>query len=568
MLFTKKSSRYNIFFTNKMSTIILKKYLIILSLIIAGVATYIFSGLREPVYDDLCYLFIFDDNNLNVQEELQRVETFDDVINSQIWHYNHVNGRAPIHIIVQTLENISGYKIFGILNAIMFVLFITLIVKYIEPRKTFLQPAIWLIVILAVQYLFPGGLGSTIGPWYSVAIAINYLWAGTLFMFYIHLWKKYHGKKIPFFKALFVGIVSLLMGWSNEAFSVPLSGAVFIYYLINIKKKRNNSDYIMSLALWIGAILLVFAPGTFERVSDNSSRGLTQIFISLIECYTSVVIIWLLMIAVIVFAIKKKLNKVNFNRNLILWLSLIIALMFSIYAHSIPHSLTFIELVSLILLITIFRDKIKSLEKKINNGFYLGVIVIYSIHIFFILYYNQERYDIYRGLEDSFKNSPDGVVKVDYPRHNILVNPFLDNIDMNFLNNDYAICYSAWKDEKQKVIRTFNSDMFEKIIEYPDSVFADVKIIPGSAGLYDTNKNYYYTPIDSTEVSDDFKIVANFDSNDFMKSSPLLRKIFYKFTGIKKQPKVLDYYIIKTRNGAFIVSWKLLSTPSSIDIVY
>ncbi len=112
-------------------------------------------------------------------------------------------------------------------------------------------------VALTVFYLFPGAGGIRMGPWYGLSMAVNYLWVAVLFESFILMFRK--AKTVGYGKA--VTAVSLLLGFLRDglmrAFSLPLSGAVFILW-VSGKYRLSSMQKLMMFALWTGAGLLVF----------------------------------------------------------------------------------------------------------------------------------------------------------------------------------------------------------------------------------------------------------------------------------------------------------------------
>lgn len=548
------------------------KILIIVALVISFVATFMFSSQRLPICDDICYLFIFDDNAIIKNQSLFRqVQDFSDIVESQTWHYLHVNGRAPVHYLVQIFDNLLGYNWFGIFNSLFYIAFIAFIVKLIQPKNCLDNPLLWVIVCLCVQYMFPYGFGCNIGPWYSIAMGINYLWTGTLFILFLLLWGAYNGMRSSWHKCVLFCLLGLFTGWSNEAFALPLSAGLFIYYILYKKRFKTNSEICLVLTLWLGTCLLVFAPGTFNRIGHQSEISITNLLLTCFECYAKIKLIWILLIILIIYRIKNK-NKFNIfiRANSLLCIIFIVAFIMSIFAHTMPHSLLCIEIISMILIIKILNKNIKLKHNICYNVVILTIILVYATHIYYVIKANINQYEIHKQMIIDFKNSPDGVVKVNYPKYNGLINSFIDVLDMR-LNKTcvYSLQLAALNGEKIKPITNLSEEDYTAIIDNSDNTFKQNTPIPGSANLYDTgSKLYYYAPLDSLQNQPNkYKVVASFEGDSFTKTLPLSRRIVYRLIGNRKPPKELDSFILKTRKGYYLVAEKILSTPSRIDIV-
>lgn len=143
-----------------------------------------------------------------------------------------------------------------------------------------MNPLWWMIPALIWFYLFP----ASDHLWYEVATGMNYLLPMVLVLAWLLMWRKLiTGKHHSWVFMALTSIVGLMAGWSQEGFSVPLSGGMFIYAIINRRTLRIR-HYIPLISLWIGTAALVFAPGNHHRVSDGG--GLVGHLLNGINLYT------------------------------------------------------------------------------------------------------------------------------------------------------------------------------------------------------------------------------------------------------------------------------------------
>ena len=110
----------------KIKGFFVNKWTIVLTLFTIAIAMWILNYLTPESVDDYWYKFIFVGKDIDVEKP---IISFKDVIISQYTHYFYVNGRAIVHILVQSITGIWGKPFFNICNAGVFVLFIYMITR-------------------------------------------------------------------------------------------------------------------------------------------------------------------------------------------------------------------------------------------------------------------------------------------------------------------------------------------------------------------------------------------------------------------------------------------------------
>ncbi len=555
------------------------KFWVYAVLIISAVLVFIHTAHREWIGDDLCYRFMLDENDLGSVETSRQPESFTDVWDSQIYHYCHENGRLPLHLVIQTFSSIFGQTAFAAVNAVVFTLFIVLTVRLcFGSARRRRNPWAWLVVALTVFYLFPGAGGIRMGPWYGLSMAVNYLWVAVLFESFILMFRK--AKTVGYGKA--VTAVSLLLGfftgWSNEAFSLPLSGAVFILW-VSGKYRLSSMQKLMMFALWTGAGLLVFSPGTISRISRGGGPGndMSSVLLSAAECYTAIWIFWIFLAICVIwqslkrFGIRTSYSFRDFlTENRLLLLILCLAVVLSIYAHSYSHSLTCIELLSMILAIRLLDALSRTSLSRQTKLLPIGVVMIcFVAHQAAIIHANHNAMEEYRLMIARYKTSPDGVTWLNVPDEPWYIKPYTDNYDM-MLNPDHycAVPFAAFYglDKHTSILPFIISPAdYSNIIGSPQTFFRDINLMPGSAGAYKGDDYFFIRQVeDSVTAVHDYTAV--FNGADFMKTLPVERRLIYKMIGSRKRPKQLDHIVVDTRHGRITALPKILSTPSSIEI--
>lgn len=235
-----------------------QKYILLAFFFILFILIFILNNLYPLYSDDWHYAFVYG------SEPLRRVQSFGDILESQINHYLTWGGRSVVHTIAQFLIWI-GYPENKLLNSLAFVIYLYIMYKIVNATK---QHNIRLaIVITCLSWLF-------IQNFYSIVLwltgSANYLW-GTLIglLFLYPFYALYISEKSTdgIFKAirfLFFGIIS---GWTNE--NMFVAQAVFIVFLFFLLKKKGTKlprwAVIGFIGLCIGGLIMLIAPGNYLR---------------------------------------------------------------------------------------------------------------------------------------------------------------------------------------------------------------------------------------------------------------------------------------------------------------
>ena len=152
---------------------------------------FIFNYLTPEYIDDYLYKFQYVHGDPSLSHP---IDSFLDIINSQIDHYFNYNGRFSVHILVQLFTGIIGKTIFNIFNTIVFLLFIIGICRY-----TFKDVNVSSVLIsLAIFFLGMPYINET-SLWMTGSI--NYLWTATgliYFLLYLkrHKHRRFHRRHI------------------------------------------------------------------------------------------------------------------------------------------------------------------------------------------------------------------------------------------------------------------------------------------------------------------------------------------------------------------------------------
>lgn len=552
----------------------MNKFWIALILVASTVFCFIDSADRELISDDICYQFIFEDDAafMNV-DRMRPVDSVSDIFGSLGYHYMNVNGRMLPHFFVQYFDSIGGKWLFAACNSIIFLLFILFLTHYSLRACMRAQVSAWwyLLVVLAMFYLFPVLDSGVI--WFSPAFSLNYLWGGFLFVLFLNFFES-HKTHI----ALIV-LFALLVGLQNEGFSIPLCGGLFIYLLIN-RKSVSRRLVLIPAVLILATAVTALAPGTIGRAlsGESNGRGLSGILLGTVECYCAVKIFWIYLVSLLLTLLIKGRRYLGryLRENSLFALVFGVAVLFSVYAHSGKHSLTGVEIMSLILLVRLFKTLIVGSERRLRVGkmaqnVMLGCFIgLFIASQSLIAVANSRTRDEYKRMEMIYDKSPDGVTYMSHPEIRGLAGPTVVTYKRYMTPSHYTASKFAYlhNQTEKKLPLILSPADYRNLIERPDSFFTARKPVPGSAHAYEC-ENMYVVPMSgiAAEASEDsgMEFMACFDDDSYLVSLPWHRRLVHRLLGSRKAAKPLGYEVVETRHGRYILIEKILSTPSRIE---
>lgn len=401
------------------------RILIILSLLCAGVSIFFQAKLYLPVNDDSCYQYILGEYIVGSPDNdySKRVDTFDDLVTSQINHYLHTNGRAVVHTIVQALIAYGGWDcaIPLFIGALMISTLVVFIIYSKRPGE-YNRPLPWVLAVIIWLLMYPGPDGA----FYRLVFAMNYLYPMFLCLCFLLIVRRIEErKKFPIIVAV---IVSFLTGWSQEGFSFPLCGAMLVYLYIH-RQNLSREILFMTVFCCFGALLLLISPGNFNRVVKI--HGPEAYFIHWIDIIlTKLPLLWIeLIVIVFSYSISPAKFKMKMRETILIWLCIAFSLMFSLVAHTGAWSLMNIEFFVLIVMFSQFptiRDyfRLKDITLIVTSSI---LVVILMLHQAYVI----KNFKIMRDCQDTvisqYVASVDGVVLVPIIKYPKVVMPWIYN---------------------------------------------------------------------------------------------------------------------------------------------
>ncbi|MBO5272280.1 MAG: hypothetical protein J6B30_05645 [Muribaculaceae bacterium] len=540
------------------------KLYIILFLLLTGAFFYLRSVNRELIYiDEIIYGY-----NLNATEYGEywsspqtslfgKIETISDVIDSQKNHYFHGNGRSIVHGIQQLFTGVLNVNVFYVVNTFIFSFIVVCILKLLKITNKY---GYILIVVLALLYLFP----MPYRLWYSINMSCNYLWPMCFTLVFLDYCTMINANmNFSKFALTNISILGFIAGWSHEAYSIPLSGALFFYIIFNFKKVNKKLLYV-AIPLWIGTCIMVFAPANIARFFGGTGDS-SKIYAvaNAIDNFMHLKLLWIFVVALIAFRISNyKYLKNCLSENKLFLYALIIGILFGFVANTAPYSFTAIELFSLLLTMKLLIPKIENY--KIKKVYLIIVTIIFIVHQSMIVNGEIQQSTAQRNLISEYVKSEDGVVNYNIPITSWYIKPYVTI----WKHSDVSVLYGGTIEfaygNGQKMYALGDSDY--KFVSNKNSYVKENKFNGTAPFYYDGGKAFWAkaSNVDSTDVFE-----FEFEPVSFSYDVPLLLKLKFAISPEGySQKEVAEKKFIKTRWGDYYyILYPPVRKPVSINYV-
>lgn len=236
----------------------------ILLFLLAALPFWLLDSQAVWLGDDFGYFFA-DSSLHNGDGDL--ITSIPQILRTQALHWSNCNGRFIVHSLVMFFTAICGPAIFSFCNALMFGCLFILFCRLVLPRKIpSLLRAIVLIILLWLCIPVPGVTMLSL-----VAYSINYLWTSVAILFFILIWERTTKKSIATIIAC--SLYALFSAALQESFSLPLSAALLIWWIVN-RKTADNLRISLIICFWIGTALVFFAPGNLSHAAQGGGFSL------------------------------------------------------------------------------------------------------------------------------------------------------------------------------------------------------------------------------------------------------------------------------------------------------
>lgn len=300
--------------------------------------------------DDLGYMFA--DSALH-KGDGPMIENVRDCFTTQANHYVTTNGRFLIHTATHYFTAIKGMKFFNVANAIMFGLLLLIVVRFIVPQRSARSGYVYLLTLFLLWTCVPAP-GTVMLS--LVAFAINYMWAAVVYLAFLLMLKK--STTIPASEMhrwryyIFGSIGAIIVGSLQESYTLPISVALFIMAMFNLKK-INALSITMIVSFFVGSAICVFAPGNWCHAAQGGGFTIESIMRkseALLEGVSASAIVLLLILLVVMLLIKRKRAVSIIRDNAFYLIAIVVSLLLAVFTFTSVRQLFCPSIFSIIVL--------------------------------------------------------------------------------------------------------------------------------------------------------------------------------------------------------------------------
>lgn len=276
---------------------------------ILALIIFIWDLLTQWVGDAISYQYVFQPDFADFTPS-DRISTISDIFISQYNHYIFQNGRIFIQSLVQLYCGLLGQAAFALCNAAVWGILPPIMIKMAGGRISGSIAVIASSLAVIIFYYLPPD------PSYQM----NYVWIALLTVGFLYIFFKKSKCERSVGQYALIAFYSLCAGNGNEAFSIPIGLMVAVY---TIKRRfRLNPDQWVAFAFFcIGALIIVFSPGTLARINHNN--GSSREFLNAIEGVIPAFILPGLWLISFVFLRNFLAPKGSWLPNYLLWIGVI-----------------------------------------------------------------------------------------------------------------------------------------------------------------------------------------------------------------------------------------------------
>ena len=330
-------------------------------------------------WDDLSYAFVYG------IDETKYISSWKDILESQIWHYQHLNGRFLVHCMVQYFCGFGGDTSFFILSSIMFMLLLmsmTYLVRIDATSRLLFDKELILVLLILICPLF----GTTFLG--TKAFVVNYMFSASFYIFFLAIYTHIKDDKIDYSWWLncLIFLWAFLTGSLQESFSIGIAGALLFYHLYTIRNTRGTL-LILLIGFGIGTLFSIFAPANLARSAATGLSivsGWKYVIVASIKHIPTVTICFLLAIASLFL---RHHNRTDFIKSNYLYfmpsaIAFAFAMIISFYGGE--YQFTIIGVMTVIILLRFISEinRMSALSQYILTMSFVILLIAYYIPIY------------------------------------------------------------------------------------------------------------------------------------------------------------------------------------------
>ncbi len=410
------------------------------------VFAYIITSRTPMMWEDVVYTLKADAalgaamSNSAVADTIQlgryeRVQNVSDLIESSYFHYMNANGRLFPHMTSQAFGALIGKPVFDVLNAIMFVLLVSVVsLLVVGAHRNYWK---WWVVVLSGLWL---AMPESNTGFFLMTYALNYLWSSVVCLTFLWFYIQADSWKTNTFVLLLGSLFAFGAGWSHEGVAVGIAASIAFDNLWDMVHHRvNKQKMLWAICFCVGAAFLCLSPGNFTRT--DAALPLYNHLLS----FARLRVFWVLLLSWVLFS-----RSIGFLRqNYLLLMALSVQMLFMFYAgFRNSRVLWGTELFSLILLLRL----ITAFEKqRIFAWVTYALLTLLTIHFGWLIYRSGEVRKQYDEVIEKYLASEDGIVFYDLNLESEMVRRFIPAPLCN--NRQFELrTYSLYYTREQKLL--------------------------------------------------------------------------------------------------------------------
>lgn len=322
----------------------------VMFLLLAGFGMLLLQLLDVPTLsDDMIYRFMW---SADPDAEVQTINGLGDLCRSQWVHYMTVNGRTPVHFLAQFFLVFVPPVVLHVVNALLFVVLLHQCIALTDSKDRLFT------AVMAAGLLFVVFSGFRTAVLWQLG-SFNYLWVLVATMALLLWMRKTTGRYV------WLSPLSLLVGWSHEALSLPLSLAFAAWLLWGSEKDRHRVVAPYMVFYMIGTALCLLSPGIWMRSADAVSL-VSRLLSGAINCVSNVRITWLLLATLLWLSWRNRAFVVSFlTKWRFVCVALVMALAIVLLCGSNLERVAFYtDFMAMLLLLHLLDDLVPAVWKK------------------------------------------------------------------------------------------------------------------------------------------------------------------------------------------------------------
>ena len=331
--------------------------------------------------DDLLYRFIW---QADERKDPQLLESLSDLFQSQFIHYQVQNGRAVVHTLGQAMLTLVPTWLFQLVNGLLAVLLLHLCVCFSNCRDN--QRLLVSIIAGILLFIVMRGVRTTM--LWSIG-TVNYLWVTVATLAFILFLKKIGTRKslsFSFSQLLILSFspLALLVGWSHEGLSLPVTSAFIVFIVANRKQLTTAFPASVLYMFWyaLGSLFCLLSPGIWDRAAEGITLW-SRMLTGCLNMVFNVRVLWLLLLcmAVLWFRNRERLKSI-IRSEYCLFVALLVSftIMF-LCGTSLERVAFFVDFIALLILLRNFLPSGRL--NPLNSSNPLNLLCIALLLIFF-----------------------------------------------------------------------------------------------------------------------------------------------------------------------------------------